>query len=114
MSHLSTRSATCSKFLIFAAEHPELRFLVTKVGCGIAGYTPAQVAPLFSSLPANVVVPVEFEFTPAQQAMVHRFGFDAPSLGCRDCDFATNNTTEWDEHARPGHELIDLDMDGDF
>jgi hypothetical protein len=33
---------------------------VTKIGCGIAGYTPAQVAPLFSEVPANVVLPEEF------------------------------------------------------
>ena len=35
----------------FAREHPELRFLVTEIGCGIAGYTPAQVAPLFEGAP---------------------------------------------------------------
>lgn len=48
-------------FVAFAAEHPELRFLVTEVGCGIAGYTPAQVAPLFTGSPANVVLPDSFQ-----------------------------------------------------
>ena len=47
-------------FVAFAAEHPELRFLVTEVGCGIAGYTPAQVGPLFTGSPGNVVLPESF------------------------------------------------------
>ena len=47
-------------FVAFAAVHPELRFLVTEVGCGIAGYTPAQVAPLFAGSPDNVVLPGSF------------------------------------------------------
>lgn len=51
-------------FVAFAAEHPELRFLVTEVGCGIAGYTPAQVAPLFVGSPGNVVLPVSFQGGP--------------------------------------------------
>lgn len=35
-------------FLQCAREHPQLTFLVTEVGCGIAGYTPEQVAPWFA------------------------------------------------------------------
>ena len=34
-------------FLRFAIEHRELDFLVTEIGCGIAGFTPQEVAPLF-------------------------------------------------------------------
>ena len=33
--------------LIFAKEHPELKFLVTEIGCGIAGFTVKEIAPLF-------------------------------------------------------------------
>lgn len=47
-------------FVAFAVGHPELRFLVTEVGCGIAGYSPAQVAPLFSGSPDNVALPESF------------------------------------------------------
>ncbi len=36
------------EFVDFARRHPELTFLVTEVGCGIAGFTPAQIAPLFA------------------------------------------------------------------
>ena len=60
MSGFETIEREVARFLEFAGEHPELRFLVTKIGCGIAGYTPAQVAPLFSGVPANVVLPEEF------------------------------------------------------
>lgn len=48
-------------FLAFAVEHPELLFLVTKVGTGIAGWPVSVVAPMFAGSPANVVLPVEFE-----------------------------------------------------
>lgn len=50
------------QFIAFAAEHPELTFLVTRIGCGIAGFTDAQIAPLFAdALKApNVVLPKSF------------------------------------------------------
>jgi hypothetical protein len=37
------------EFLTFAKAHPELKFLVTEIGCGIAGFTPDDIAPLFKS-----------------------------------------------------------------
>ena len=33
------------RFVTFAGEHPELRFYLTKVGCGIAGHDESDVAP---------------------------------------------------------------------
>ena len=35
------------EFLIFALNHGHLTFLVTEIGCGIAGFTPRDIAPLF-------------------------------------------------------------------
>jgi len=35
------------EFLNFAKQHKELKFLVTEIGCGIAGFTPKDIAPLF-------------------------------------------------------------------
>ena len=35
-------------FIAFAASHPQLTFLVTRVGCGIAGFTDKEIAPLFA------------------------------------------------------------------
>lgn len=36
------------EFIAFARQHQELVFLVTRVGCGIAGFTDEEMAPLFS------------------------------------------------------------------
>lgn len=35
------------KFISYAKAHPEQTFLVTPIGCGIAGFTPDDIAPLF-------------------------------------------------------------------
>lgn len=48
------------RFIEFAKNHPELKFLVTEIGCGIAGYTSEEVAPLFKDIPENVVLPEAF------------------------------------------------------
>jgi len=37
------------EFLDFAKQHQELKFLVTEIGCGIAGFTPQEIAPLFKT-----------------------------------------------------------------
>lgn len=36
------------EFIQFANKHPEMTFLVTEIGCGIAGFTPQEIAPLFA------------------------------------------------------------------
>lgn len=50
------------EFIIFAKQHPELTFLVTKIGCGIAGFTPAEIAPLFAGAieVGNIHLPMDF------------------------------------------------------
>lgn len=50
------------EFIAFAKQHPELTFLVTKIGCGIAGFSVAEIAPLFASAldVENVLLPQEF------------------------------------------------------
>ena len=37
-------------FIEYAKRHPEKQFLVTEIGCGIAGFIPEQIAPLFTSV----------------------------------------------------------------
>lgn len=49
-----------ARFIKFATEHPELTFELTPVGCGLAGYKPSQIGPMFSSAPPNVKKPKEF------------------------------------------------------
>ena len=47
------------EFISYAEQHPELTFLVTRIGCGIAGFTDEQIAPLFAAAHdmTNVVLP---------------------------------------------------------
>lgn len=48
------------QFLDFARSHPEKRFMVTRVGCGLAGYKPEEIAPMFAGAPENCFLPIEF------------------------------------------------------
>lgn len=55
-------SEAIGRFTTFAAEHPELRFLVTRIGCGVAGYSVGQIAHMFKEcIPLeNVALPSDF------------------------------------------------------
>lgn len=48
------------EFLIYADQNPDFTFLVTEIGCGLAGYTPKDIAPMFKGYPLNVVLPKSF------------------------------------------------------
>jgi len=45
------------KFYKYAEAHPELEFLLTKVGCGIAGFSETTMKRLFKNAPANIRKP---------------------------------------------------------
>ena len=49
-------------FLDFAKHHPEMQFLVTPIGCGIAGFEAEDIAPLFESAKEmkNISLPESF------------------------------------------------------
>ena len=49
-------------FIAFAKEHTELRFLITKIGCGIAGFRDEEIAPLFKEAidVKNIILPRDF------------------------------------------------------
>ncbi|MCF0199667.1 MAG: hypothetical protein HUK02_10160 [Bacteroidaceae bacterium] len=49
-------------FVKFAQEHPDLKFLVTRIGCGIARFTDAEIAPLFAAALTveNIYLPQSF------------------------------------------------------
>lgn len=49
-------------FLLFAQNNPEFKFLVTEIGCGIAGFTVKEIAPLFidSINISNIYLPESF------------------------------------------------------
>lgn len=44
-------------FIAFAKCHPELQFFVTRIGCGLAGFTDHEIAPLFKEVPDNCELP---------------------------------------------------------
>ena len=54
-------------FLDTAKVFPQLDFLVTKIGCGLAGYSVEDIAALFKGkeIPSNVILPESF----------HKFAF---------------------------------------
>ena len=56
-SHVNT-------FLAFAFTHPEYEFLVTKIGCGLANFSPKDIAPMFATVKTgaygNIILPEEF------------------------------------------------------
>lgn len=49
-----------SRFIAYAKAHPELTFEVTRVGCGLAGYSDYQIGPFFQDAPTNCVLPAEW------------------------------------------------------
>lgn len=62
MEGAASMKKAVEQFTDCARRHPELTFLVTAVGCGIAGYTPQEVAPLFRAAAGleNVYLPEMF------------------------------------------------------
>ena len=50
------------EFIVFAKANPQMRFLVTAIGCGNAGWRPDQVAPIFRDAVdvPNITLPKSF------------------------------------------------------
>lgn len=46
-----------SGFILYAKLYRDRRFLVTKIGCGLAGYKEEEIAPMFKGAPENCVLP---------------------------------------------------------
>lgn len=44
-------------FLSYADAHPADQFFLTRIGCGLAGYTDHDIAPMFRMAPRNVLRP---------------------------------------------------------
>nr|WP_294881396.1 hypothetical protein [Prevotella sp.] len=51
-----------NKFITYAKHHPDKHFLVTPIGCGIAGFEPEDIAPLFEKAKEvkNICLPESF------------------------------------------------------
>lgn len=57
---LDTINDYVDQFIEFARANPEWEFDVVAIGCGLAGFTPDQIAPMFFYAPDNCNLPVEF------------------------------------------------------
>ena len=70
------------EFIEFAKAHKDLKFLVTRIGCGIAGFKDEQMAPLFIKAMSvfNIYLPKEFYDIIVAPYLAHCFyyGKDVP------------------------------------
>lgn len=76
------------EFIDFAKAHPEYTFLVTPIGCGIAGFTAEEIAPLFKDAIHidNILLPESF-------AKIINDGFER---FCKSFDYwADRNADNW-------------------
>lgn len=48
-------------FILHALDNYKFEFIVVEIGCGIAGFTPEQIAPMFKYAPDNVKLPKSFK-----------------------------------------------------
>lgn len=65
------------EFIAFAKAHPELKFYVTRIGCGIAGFKDEEIAPLFQNAIGedNIILPKSFA-----ELLEPKFPFDIASF----------------------------------
>lgn len=50
---LADIEVSVQKFLDYARDNPSTEFFVTRIGCVLAGYTDADIAPMFIGAPPN-------------------------------------------------------------
>lgn len=53
--------ASVETFKMYARANPDLTFIVTRVGCGLAGYRDDQIGPMFVDAPNNCALPAVWE-----------------------------------------------------
>ena len=59
---VETIKSYVDEFILFAKKHPEYKFLVTRIGCGIAAFKAEEIAPLFQAAidVENIILPKAF------------------------------------------------------
>ncbi len=62
MSKVQYIAPAVNRFIEYAKQNPKMKFLVTPVGCGTAGFKESEIAPLFAKcVPlTNVYLPLGF------------------------------------------------------
>ena len=74
------------EFITFAKVHPEYLFLVTPIGCGIAGFTAEEIAPLFKD-----AMDIDHILLPESFAKIINDDFDR---FCRSFDYWADRSAE--------------------
>lgn len=76
---LDTIRPYVDEFIEYAKAHPMNRFLVTRVGCGIAGFTDQQMAPLFyeAMFVENITLPLEWKLEIDELCLKKHIDLDA-------------------------------------
>ena len=75
-----------ANFKQFAISRPDLNFFVTRVGCGLAGFTDDQIAPMFRGCPGNCDFPVQWKryLEPSEVAQGLVSAYAAGAVGDKD------------------------------
>lgn len=47
-------------FKIYTQNHPKIKYFITAIGCGVAGYKVEEIAPMFKGISHNVIFPASF------------------------------------------------------
>ena len=119
MSGIGVMGEYVKEFCEFAKAHPEKHFLVTPIGCGIAGFSEDEIAPLFEicrdidniSLPASfwdiIGEPSAKDLKKSVLAASVVIGSGISSHSRKALDTAiTLNTTVWRVLMKPVHTLL--------
>lgn len=53
-------SSFVADFKQYATDNPDKKFFLTRIGCGLAGFTDEQIAPLFKGSPFNCDMPTQW------------------------------------------------------
>lgn len=70
------------EFMEFAKAHYKLTFAVTRIGCGLAGYSDAEIAPMFAKAPVNCELPEGWK------GLRSKLGIQQRYLNTRDIDMS--------------------------